>query len=312
MSLLRGHHTLFSRAILRSPLPYGRFASIYIGYMHVQCLYGVMSVMVFEGDVSEPVGGTDLKDDAGPGAVLPWSWSSSSSSTELSWSSSEALISSSMAAREPELRSGRDGNGKSVSSSNSSMTAVGRRDMLPRYVLVVSRKSSLVDRDAVFPRTTMTKFITFTLLSFCLCLVIARESPTTTHESQPTLVCTPFGECEPCPDDALHEPFCQPFGNRRLMHCSAPDPDPVHTWYPHPTSTSLPVPSKGETPAWQSCGRIPAQERRDFYEFVACNLFFATTSLIIALFRSRLMEARQARRLAARIGLVRGSGLDIR
>lgn len=175
----------------------------------------------------------------------------------------------------------------------------------------------------------MTKFTTYVLLAhnppdrvadpvrfmflwFCLRLVDARESPTTAHESQPTLVCRPFGECEPCPHDALHEPFCQPFGNRRLMHCSAPDPDPIHTWYPHPTSTSLPVPSKGETPAWQSCGRIPAQERRDFYEFVGCNLFFATTSLVIALLRSRLMEARQARRLAARIGLVRASGLDMR
>lgn len=273
-----------------------------------------MSVMVFEGDASEPMGGADLKDDAGPGAVLPswpWPWSSSSSSTELSWSS-EAVISSSMAAREPELRSGRDGNGKSVSSSNSSMAAAGRRDMFPFCLLLSSQSKSSQSTDAVFPRTTMIRFITFTLLTFCLRLVIARESPTTTYEPQPTLVCKPFGECEPCPDDAIHEPFCQPFGNRRLMHCSAPDPDPIHTWYPHSTSTSLPVPSKGETPAWQSCGRIPAQERRDFYEFVACNLFFATTSLIIALFRSRLMEARQARRLAARIGLVRGSGLDIR
>ena len=31
MSLLSGHHTLFARAIRRSPRPHGRFASMYIG-----------------------------------------------------------------------------------------------------------------------------------------------------------------------------------------------------------------------------------------------------------------------------------------
>ncbi|KAL4078175.1 hypothetical protein V8B97DRAFT_1935525 [Scleroderma yunnanense] len=88
------------------------------------------------------------------------------------------------------------------------------------------------------------------------------------------------------------------------MHCS-PNPDVALASPPS-------VPHQGETPAWQSCGRIPAQEREDFYEFLACNLFFAATALATALVRSRIVEARQTRRLAARIGLVRGSGLDIR
>ncbi|EPQ53628.1 hypothetical protein GLOTRDRAFT_139794 [Gloeophyllum trabeum ATCC 11539] len=107
----------------------------------------------------------------------------------------------------------------------------------------------------------------------------------TNETSNSNVVCRPFGRCEPCPDDALHEPFCQPFGNRRLMHCQA---------------------SQGETPAWQSCGRIPEQERADFYEFVACNLAFALVALGLVVVRTRRMEAMLARRIAARIGLVRG------
>ncbi|KAG6334508.1 hypothetical protein ID866_4579 [Astraeus odoratus] len=89
------------------------------------------------------------------------------------------------------------------------------------------------------------------------------------------------------------------------MHCS-PNPDL------HPPSIPAQGPNKGETPAWQSCGRIPARERDDFYEFLACNLIFSAVALATALVRSRIVEARQARRLAARIGLVRGSVLDIR
>ncbi|KAH0834835.1 hypothetical protein J3R83DRAFT_10454, partial [Lanmaoa asiatica] len=136
-------------------------------------------------------------------------------------------------------------------------------------------------------------------------VVLAEYNTTAT----PLSICRPFGECEPCPPDALHEPFCQPFGNRRLMHCS-PDPtitsmEPIPSWYPYPTYTPSASLVQGETPAWQSCGRIVARERADFYEFLACNLFFAAVALSIALVRSRTVEARQTRRLAARIGLVR-------
>ncbi|KIJ63206.1 hypothetical protein HYDPIDRAFT_113817 [Hydnomerulius pinastri MD-312] len=160
--------------------------------------------------------------------------------------------------------------------------------------------------------TTMIKLL---LLLLCLLqYVTAQASNTTTTPLE--LECRPFGECEPCPSDALHEPFCQPFGNRRLMHCSPnrppPSPEPIPTWYPYPTSIPSNPATQGETPAWQSCGRIPAQERADFYEFLACNLFFAAVALAVALVRSKRVEARQARRLAARIGLVRGSGIDSR
>ncbi|KAI9460778.1 hypothetical protein HD554DRAFT_2028557 [Boletus coccyginus] len=138
-----------------------------------------------------------------------------------------------------------------------------------------------------------------------IAVVFAESDPTTI----PPSVCRPFGECEPCPPDAMHEPFCQPFGNRRLMHCSpghtVTSTEAIPSWYPYPTFTPSSLPIQGETPAWQSCGRIIARERADFYEFVACNLLFAAVALSIALVRSRAVEARQARRVAARIGLVR-------
>ncbi|KAI0824827.1 hypothetical protein BC628DRAFT_1321476 [Trametes gibbosa] len=124
------------------------------------------------------------------------------------------------------------------------------------------------------------------------------------------LICKPFGTCEPCPDNALHEPFCQPFGNRRLMHClpttsvpgkvQAPDINPSA-----PTSPSQS--SQGETLGWESCGRIVEKERADFYEFFACNLFIGIVGITVVLAQSKRLQALQARNLAARIGLVRGT-----
>ncbi|KAH7921577.1 hypothetical protein BV22DRAFT_1096271 [Leucogyrophana mollusca] len=159
----------------------------------------------------------------------------------------------------------------------------------------------------VAPSTTISLHLTYYLI-----LLLCLSGITFAQQSNISeAICRPFGECEPCPQDALLEPFCQPFGNRRLMHCSpnitstSASTIDAPTNYPYPTAASAPAP-QGETPAWQSCGRIPAQERADFYEFVACNMAFAGAALAIALVRSRRVEARQARRLAARIGLVRG------
>jgi hypothetical protein len=72
-----------------------------------------------------------------------------------------------------------------------------------------------------------------------------------------------------------------------------------HPDTPHP---------EGEVLAWESCGRIPARERADFYEFVACNVVFALISLCILLLRSRRLQLMQARQVAARIGLIRDDG----
>ncbi|KAI0271023.1 hypothetical protein BGY98DRAFT_923162, partial [Russula aff. rugulosa BPL654] len=150
----------------------------------------------------------------------------------------------------------------------------------------------------------------------------------------------PFGECEPCPHEVLKEPFCQPFGNRRLLHCFPPsppsgpdsthsDPNPHHnpdnlnrptsvgrppgshavdeeSPHRHPDGSEILLP--GETIAWESCGRIVIQERADFYEFIACNLLFVCVALVLVIWRSKRMNTMQARQLAARIGLGRGYG----
>jgi hypothetical protein len=101
-------------------------------------------------------------------------------------------------------------------------------------------------------------------------------------------------------DLKLQEPFCQPFGNRRLVHCV-----PL-------ASTSRPqlqeAHPKGEIPAWESCGRIVQQERADFGEFVFCNALLCAIALVVVFTRSRRLQALQAGRLAARIGLSRGRG----
>jgi hypothetical protein len=136
----------------------------------------------------------------------------------------------------------------------------------------------------------------------------------------------------------LQEPFCQPFGNRRLLHCLPPSPpsgpDQAHpeissshnsdnhvlpaaadhmpgsyavdgnSPHRHPDAELLP----GETVAWESCGRIVVQERADFWEFIACNLIFVCIALVLVLVRSKRMNAIHARQLAIRIGLARGYG----
>ncbi|KAF7966099.1 hypothetical protein HWV62_40024, partial [Athelia sp. TMB] len=123
----------------------------------------------------------------------------------------------------------------------------------------------------------------------------------------------------------LHEPFCKPFGNRRLLHCSTAPHSPPSS--PPPPRPPAKVPSLhhlhanhgenadtrfvtalGETPAWESCGRIVDVEQADFWEFVACNVALALVSLFVLFARSRRLQALRGRQLAARIGLIRGGG----
>ncbi|KAF5351034.1 hypothetical protein D9756_008413 [Leucocoprinus leucothites] len=152
------------------------------------------------------------------------------------------------------------------------------------------------------------------------------------------LTCKPYGLCEQCPEEALHQPFCQPFGNRRLLHCrnttsfssisdsattaktdgetntNAPDPNtrPHYAQRP-PSHPDFPAPpfregdgdiDKDTILAWESCGRVVSTERADFFEFVTVNLLFACVGIGIVVWRSRRMRLLHTRQLAARIGLV--------
>ncbi|EKM75641.1 hypothetical protein AGABI1DRAFT_79588 [Agaricus bisporus var. burnettii JB137-S8] len=124
-----------------------------------------------------------------------------------------------------------------------------------------------------------------------------------------TLVCTPFGACEPCPEEALHKPYCQPFGNRRLLQCkNSTDLHDRPHYAQHPPSLadsdSIPSVEEGAILAWKSCGRVVSTERADFFEFVAVNLLFLGVGVGIVIWRLRRMRLLHARQLAARIGLV--------
>jgi hypothetical protein len=185
----------------------------------------------------------------------------------------------------------------------------------------------------------------------CLSPVAAKHHISSRLANDTESICRPFGECEPCPQQVvcctricfgsehdfifpsqLREPFCQPFGNRRLLHCLPPSrpsfPDPIHSdsnHIPHTSSVNHPPEPHsvdeslqhqhldgkllpGETVAWESCGRIVIQERADFWEFVACNMLFVCVALVLVFVRSRRMNTMHARQLVARIGLGRGYG----
>ena len=95
------------------------------------------------------------------------------------------------------------------------------------------------------------------------------------------------------------------------MHCTLDDDSktPSSALSPQQQDNHTPHPgSKGEIPAWQSCGRIVSKERSDYFEFILCNALFAAGSLALLFARSRRMEIMHARQLAARIGIVRGGG----
>lgn len=112
----------------------------------------------------------------------------------------------------------------------------------------------------------------------------------------------------------LHKPFCQPFGNRRLIQCKNSTALPTEPLRPHyaqhpPNLAGSDTPSEGDVEegailAWESCGRVVSAERADFFEFAAVNLLFLSVGAGIVIWRLRRMRLRHARQLAARIGLV--------
>lgn len=129
------------------------------------------------------------------------------------------------------------------------------------------------------------------------------QNPQSDGSPDTDVICHPFSPCEPCPNDVMEEPYCQPFGNRRLLHCV---PRLGHHNSSSSDSQSSARPGQNPDkplPAYESCGRITAVERADFFEFVLTNVIFAALALAGVLLRGERMRAVQARRLAARIGV---------
>lgn len=155
-------------------------------------------------------------------------------------------------------------------------------------------------------------------------------------EASGDLFCRPFGECEPCPKDERDQPFCRPFGNRRLVHCIPKgQADPQD---PYASEIEVDIPTRrqesgsathsqkespvlvggssrvidmgsvqlGEVPAWEACGKVLAIERAGYWEFVVINTLLLTLSLVVLLVRSNSLAAHQYKQLAARIGIAGG------
>ena len=75
------------------------------------------------------------------------------------------------------------------------------------------------------------------------------KAQSTSLDPSTRLVCHDMNRANP----QRTQPFCQPFGNRRLLHCkSSKESDGRST----------------EVPAWEACGKVVKQERQDFWEFV--------------------------------------------
>ncbi|RSH86816.1 uncharacterized protein EHS24_005090 [Apiotrichum porosum] len=119
----------------------------------------------------------------------------------------------------------------------------------------------------------------------------AGKKPSYVAEPAENLECEPFGECEPCPEDDLKQPFCMPFGNRRLLHC-----------VPRGAGADA-----HKIPAWEACGKVVKQEKHDFYSFITSNLLLLIVCLVIYGVRTSTLAAQQYRQLAARIGIPSGA-----
>lgn len=66
------------------------------------------------------------------------------------------------------------------------------------------------------------------------------------------------------------EPFCQPYGNRRLLHCVPKGH--LHHLEPHdPSLSEGEQQHEKEIPAWEACGKVITMERNDYWEFVVSS-----------------------------------------
>lgn len=54
--------------------------------------------------------------------------------------------------------------------------------------------------------------------------------------------------------------------------------------------------------SWEPCARAVDVERKDFWEFILCNLAFATVALFIVVVRGRIIAARHYNQIAAKVG----------
>lgn len=84
-------------------------------------------------------------------------------------------------------------------------------------------------------------------------------------------VCAPIGECEPCPDDVIHLPYCRPYNNRRRVACSpvsdANNTTAIQAALRSATTASNPAALLG----YEACGKSAKHEARDYFEMIVSH-----------------------------------------
>ncbi|GAC74135.1 hypothetical protein PANT_10d00032 [Moesziomyces antarcticus T-34] len=128
-------------------------------------------------------------------------------------------------------------------------------------------------------------------------------------------VCVPAGDCNPCPDDVVHLPFCRPYNNRRRVACSPvadrADASAVRTAMDTANAARN---ATGSTAAallgWEACGKSAKQEAKDYFEMIAVVAVLAVVSVWAFVQRQKLLFQRQNQQLLYRVsGQRRSSGM---
>ncbi|KAJ9473981.1 hypothetical protein PHBOTO_004071 [Pseudozyma hubeiensis] len=127
-------------------------------------------------------------------------------------------------------------------------------------------------------------------------------------------VCSPISECEPCPEDVIHLPYCRPYNNRRRVACS-PVTDRNN---PQSVQSALSAAKSAKTNTsaanvirlgYEACGKSAKQEARDYFEMIGVIASIAIFSVWAFVQRQKLLFRRQNQRLQSRVTGRRSSGI---
>lgn len=126
-------------------------------------------------------------------------------------------------------------------------------------------------------------------------------------------VCAPIGECEPCPDDVIHLPYCRPYNNRRRVACS-PVTDRNNPEAVQAALDEAKAAKSGSNSTirlgYEACGKSAKKEARDYFEMIAFIASIAIFSVWAFIQRQKLLFQRQNQQLLSRVtGRRRSSGV---
>ncbi|CAH7685439.1 expressed protein [Phakopsora pachyrhizi] len=166
--------------------------------------------------------------------------------------------------------------------------------------------------------------------------LLLRRSPSESeslHLSNTTsndYACRPIGPCKPCPIEERSTSPCEIYHNRKRIECfylgskargfKRGTNDNLVDLSSAKTTVSESQPKKGynnlrldnvpyleigsDFSTWEACERVVSKERKDFFEFVTCNVIIAVVSLLVYGFRTKQLVIKQYTKLASRIGIL--------